>query len=96
MCCLQYIFLIIFGVAIVLLFMQCPRESYWGGAYPDPALAPFIPEYPTFDHIRSNIWTRNNLDSDKDLSDPYDTYDTYDTYRTAPILPVYDQIYFDG
>jgi len=62
------IILLIFIIFIVLCSSKNEKYSL-GVNYADPRL---IPEYPTYDHLaHSNIWTRYDLESDKDIYSPY-------------------------
>lgn len=73
----QYI-IIVFALIILIVIIfssrgeKCPHRSEkysLGVNYADPRL---IPEYPTYDHLaHSNVWTRYDLESDKDIYSPY-------------------------
>lgn len=66
--------IIILFLLIMVIFSpgKCPRknERYsLGVSYADPRMTP---EFPTYDHLtHSNIWTRYDLENDKDPYSPY-------------------------
>jgi hypothetical protein len=59
------------GIMLLLfvLYMRQRREKYsLGLMHADPRM---IPEFPTFDHVRANTWTRYDLENDDDPYSPY-------------------------
>ena len=83
---ITYCLIIAIIVLIILIFYSKNNENYSAGiTYADPRM---IPEYPTMDHIKSNIWTRYDLDSDRA---PYHPYFPHEGIVDASVL---DSMYF--